>query len=169
MPYEIERKYLIKTLPKNLTSYPCFHLEQGYLNAHPTVRIRKENDTYYLTYKNGSGVVREEYNLPLDEKSYQHMKDKCDGILIKKKRYHIPITDPVYEEELPANEKSTSLTIELDVFEESLSSLIYAEIEFASEKEANAFIPPTWFGTDVTSNLRYTNSSLSQHGLPEDD
>ena len=28
---EIERKYLVKTLPENLESYPCRFLEQGYL------------------------------------------------------------------------------------------------------------------------------------------
>ena len=48
---EIERKYLIKKLPENLESYPCRHIEQGYLCTAPVVRIRKDNDKYELTYK----------------------------------------------------------------------------------------------------------------------
>ena len=48
---EIERKFLIKELPKNLETYPCRHLEQGYLSTAPVVRVRKDNDKYELTYK----------------------------------------------------------------------------------------------------------------------
>lgn len=168
MPYEIERKYIVNNLPDDYASFPHLDLEQGYLNLNPTVRIRKENDTYYLTYKNGSNLVREEYNLSLDQPSYEHMREKCDGNLIKKKRYQIPLHEPNYKEVLLPEDKSPSLVIELDVFEDSLSPLIYAEIEFASEKEANAFIPPSWFGREVTSDYHYTNALLSRNGIPAD-
>ena len=48
---EIERKFLIKKekLPENLSQYPCLHIEQGYLCTDPVVRIRRQNDEYYLT------------------------------------------------------------------------------------------------------------------------
>ena len=48
---EIERKFTIKELPADLESYPFRHIEQAYLNASPVVRVRKEDDEYYLTYK----------------------------------------------------------------------------------------------------------------------
>ena len=66
---EIEKKYTIKELPENLESYPCKIIEQAYLNTTPVVRVRKSNDTYYLTYKGSGLMAREEYNLPLDEAS----------------------------------------------------------------------------------------------------
>ena len=44
---EIERKFTIKKLPANLESYPFLHIEQGYLNTMPVVRIRKEDEEYY--------------------------------------------------------------------------------------------------------------------------
>ena len=47
---EIERKFTIKELP-DLTSYKYHKIEQAYLNTNPVVRIRKEDDNYYLTYK----------------------------------------------------------------------------------------------------------------------
>ena len=144
---EIERKFLVKTLPENLTSYPCRHLEQGYLSTAPVVRVRKDNDKYELTYKSSGMMVRQEHNLPLTQDSYEHLKTKVDGRLIIKKRYMIPL-DPY--------------TIELDVFEGDLSPLLLAEVEFPSVEEANAFQAPDWFGEDVTYDGSYHNSKLSQ-------
>ncbi len=66
--------------------------------------------------------------------------------------------------------------IELDIFDEPFSSLILAEVEFCSENAANAFLPPSWLGEDVTYDSRYHNSTLSgfgkfpsvkQHRVPE--
>ena len=50
---EIERKFLIsqENLPQNLVSYPSKKIQQGYLCTDPVVRIRRSNDSYYLTYK----------------------------------------------------------------------------------------------------------------------
>lgn len=144
---EIERKFLIKELPNNLSEYPVHKLEQGYLCTAPVVRIRKDNDHYELTYKSKGLMVREEYNLPLTADSYAHLKKKIDGRLITKKRYKIPYG--VY-------------TIELDIFEGDLSPLMLAEVEFPSEDEAHAFVPPIWLGEDVTMSTLYHNSALSK-------
>lgn len=63
---EIERKYLIRQLPEDYTSYPHHKIEQKFINTNPVVRIRQEDDNYYLTYKSKGLMVREEYNLPLN-------------------------------------------------------------------------------------------------------
>ena len=78
---EIERKFLVskENLPADLNSYPHHRLEQGYLSTAPVVRIRKEDDNYYLTYKSKGLMTREEYNLPLTKESYEHMRPKADG------------------------------------------------------------------------------------------
>ena len=47
MGLEIERKYLIKNLPDNLSDFEYHTLIQGYLNTSPVVRVRKEDDSYY--------------------------------------------------------------------------------------------------------------------------
>ena len=64
---EIERKFLIpkENLPTDLASYPCHRIEQGYLCTSPVVRIRRQDDEYFLTYKSKGLMSREEYNLPL--------------------------------------------------------------------------------------------------------
>ncbi len=145
---EIERKFLIKHLPDNLSSYPFHQIEQGYLCTAPVVRIRRQDEEYYLTYKSKGLMVREEYNLPLTKESYAHLLPKIDGILISKKRYLIPI--------------ESGLTIELDIFEGKLAPLILAEVEFDTEEQAKAFTPPEWFREDVTYSMDYHNSVLSQ-------
>lgn len=145
--YEIEKKYLIHTLPDNLHSYPYHEIEQGYLCTEPVVRIRRQDEEYYLTYKSKGLMIREEYNLPLTREAYMHLKEKADGKLITKRRYLIPL-DPY--------------TIELDIFSSPVPELQLAEVEFPSEEAALSFQPPEWFGEDVTSDSRYHNSNLSK-------
>ncbi|MBQ8816133.1 MAG: CYTH domain-containing protein [Lachnospiraceae bacterium] len=159
---EIEKKFTIKSLPENLSDYPCLHLEQGYLNTEPVIRIRKQDDEYILTYKGSGMLVREEYNLPLNAQSYAHLKDKCDGNIISKKRYVIPLENPAFTDDCPKELQPKRLTIELDVFDPPFAPLIMAEVEFDSVEAAKAFIPPAWFSEDVTHNMEYHNSNMSR-------
>ena len=146
---EIERKYLITAAPDGLDTYPSHQIEQAYLCTEPVVRIRRQDDEYWLTYKSKGLLVREEYNLPLTESSYRHLLAKADGIVLTKRRYRIPLRD-------------TGLTIELDIFSGAYEGLMLAEVEFPDEESALGFTPPDWFGRDVTFSGEYQNSRLSQ-------
>ena len=149
---EIERKFLIKKLPEDIQEFPHKEFEQGYLNTSPVVRVRREQDDYVLTYKGGGLLVRDEYNLPLDKASFNRLISKAEGHIIRKSRYFIPEKD--------------ELTIELDIFKGELSPLVMAEVEFESEEQAKAYIPPDWFGTEVTYDSGFHNSNMSKYGLP---
>ena len=148
---EIERKYLIEKeqLPENLSDYPFHRIEQGYLCTSPVVRIRRQDNEYFLTYKSKGLMAREEYNLPLNKKSYEHLLEKADGNIISKIRYLIPINDG-------------KLTAELDVFKGKFAGMLLVEVEFSSVEQADAFQKPDWFGEDVTYSKIYHNSYLSQ-------
>lgn len=159
---EIERKFTVRTLPDNLEQYPYHIIEQAYLNTDPVIRIRKQDDCYYLTYKGKGLLAREEYNLPLNEHSYYHLRQKADGNIISKKRYLIPIEHPSFTEDYMPHDSQTGLTIELDLFEAPFDSLIIAEVEFPSREMAAAFLPVDWFLDDVTDNPEYHNSNLSR-------
>lgn len=150
---EIERKFLVKTMPGNLDSYPSRQIAQGYLNYSPVVRIRKSDDEYYLTYKGSGLMAREEYNLPLTREAFEHMLAKIDGQLIQKTRYLIPL--------------GNGLTAELDIFHGTLAPLRMIEVEFSSVEEAASFVAPEWFGDDVTQSGKYHNSFLSANGLSQ--
>ena len=148
---EIERKFTVKKLPENLERYPSRLIEQGYLNTNPVIRVRRDENDYYLTYKGKGLLAREEYNLPLNREAYEHLLKKADGIVLSKTRYLLPLTK--------------ELTIELDVFDAPYEGLWLAEVEFPTEEEANAFTPPEWFGEDVTFSSAYHNSTLSRKKL----
>lgn len=146
---EIERKYLILAPPQDYQTYPYHEIEQAYLCTEPVVRIRRQDDEYWLTYKSKGLLVREEYNLPLTKAAYQHLLAKADGQVLTKRRYLIPIS-------------GTDLTIELDRFLGSYEGLMLAEVEFPDEASAQSFTPPEWFDRDVTFSGEYQNSRLSQ-------
>ncbi len=151
---EIEKKYLINKIPEDLDQYETWEIEQYYLCSSPVIRIRKKNDQYIFTYKNhveeseSSLCVSEETELSLTEEAFYHLKQKADGIPIQKTRYRIPYK---------------SWIIELDIFHGAYEGLSLAEVEFASIDEGNMFEPPLWFSKDVSSDVRYTNSYLSQN------
>ena len=96
-------------------------------------------------------MVREEYNLPLNRESYEHLIAKADGNIITKKRYEIP--------------DGNGYTIELDIFEGKFLGTVLAEVEFPSVKEADNYNPPAWFSKDVTGDSYYQNSNMSKRVL----
>ena len=145
---EIERKFLVKEMPADLEEFPCRKSEQGYLSTDPVVRVRADNDSWYLTYKSGGMMAREEYNLPLTEAAGRHLLAKSDGNIIVKKRYMIPCGPYMAE---------------LDVFEGVWEDLVIVEVEFPDLDSAKSFSPPEWFGEEVTYDGRYHNSWLSRH------
>jgi len=144
---EIERKFLIKEIPFDLNKFHCRLIEQGYLATNPVVRVRRDNDEYYLTYKGKGLLAREEYNLPLTKESYEHLLAKADGNIITKLRYEIPIKD--------------NLLCELDIFKGKFEGLILAEVEFDSLLQANEYVKEDWFYEDVTGKKEYYNSYMS--------
>lgn len=153
---EIEKKFLIKKLPDNLEQYKKFEIEQGYLMPNISgliIRIRKYGDEFILTYKskiksnNESLKICREEELPLTLEAYEYLKTKIEGNLVEKSRYIVPLEN--------------NLKAEIDIFKGYLTDLKMVEVEFKSEEEANAFIPPYWFDKDVTSDKRYGNGYLS--------
>ncbi len=155
---EIERKYLVASLPEDLESYPHVEIEQCYLCTSPTVRVRRMGDVYILTVKekvvsgqwsvaSGGPIVNREEEFVLSAESYERLKSKCEGRPVLKTRYKIPLEG--------------GLTAELDIFHGAHEGLRLVEVEFPDTAAANAFTPPAWFGEDVSADRRYRNSWLA--------
>lgn len=154
---EIERKFLVdlNKNPYDLNTAMMHHIEQAYLCTGPVVRIRKEDNDYYLTYKSKGNnqdnkwmLAHEEYNLPLTEEAYLHLREKADGNIITKKRYVLPMENDLF--------------IELDIFEGKFEGLVLAEVEFPDVETAESFVMPEWFTEDVTYDTKYHNSVMSR-------
>lgn len=151
---EIERKYLVRELPGDLDSYPHTEIEQGYLCTSPTLRIRRMGDVFILTVKehivgSSTAIQNREEEFTMLRDSYERLKTKCDGNLVSKTRYRVPLAD--------------GLTAELDIFHGAHLGLRIVEVEFPSVEAADTFTPPAWFGEDVSTDPRYRNSWLANN------
>ena len=155
---EIERKFLIniKGFNMDLAGYSKEMIEQTYVSDEPEIRIRKSfilenlSETYYETIKSKGGLIRSEIEKPLTKEQYDILFKERITDVIKKDRYSIAFKGYI---------------IQLDIYKDQLKGLIVAEIEFASEEQANAFKPPQWFGKEVTEDKKYKNYSLAKDGL----
>ena len=156
---EIEKKYLVREVPEDLSRFPSRKLTQSYISRSPVIRLRKiETETsegtaesYILTVKGDGLSVREEYEMPLRKEQYESLRKKEEGRVLIKRRYLIPLTD----------DQGINRTAELDIFEGDFEGLGLVEVEFPSEEEMAAFQAPDWFGEDVSDSAAYHNSTLS--------
>ena len=149
---EIERKYKVAVLPQHLEQYEALEIEQGYLCASPTLRVRKVGDAFVLTVKEAvptasTAAHNREEEFQLSPSAYAKLRAKCDGQLVTKTRYRIPL--------------SSGEVAELDVFHGRHEGLCLVEVEFGSTAEADRFVKPAWFGDDVSSEPAYRNVALA--------
>ncbi|MBQ0016793.1 MAG: CYTH domain-containing protein [Bacteroidales bacterium] len=156
---EIERKYLLASQPDNLENYPCVEIEQAYLCESPTLRVRRVGDSFVLTVKEhlsaiGGAIHNREEEFELSEESYRMLRQKCDGGCVAKTRYSVDL------EQCTGNSCYKGLVAEVDVFHQGNEGLVLVEVEFPTTESANLFIPPVWFGPEVSDNPRYRNSNL---------
>jgi len=150
-PLEIERKFLLRELPEEYERGRHEMIRQGY--AEDGLRFRQRGDSYFETRKVGAGLVFEEHEREIGREEFEAAWPSTEGRRLEKTRTEIP---------LPGE-----LVAEVDIFLGALAGLRYVEVEFDDEESANAFVPPPWFGREVTHDLRYRNSALARGGLPE--
>ena len=157
---EIERKYLVTQLPDHIEQYDHIEIEQAYLCTSPTLRIRRMGDSYILTVKervatSSSAIHNREEEFTLSPQTYRHLMTKCDSGKVSKTRYRIDL------QRLTGADTYKGLVAELDVFHGRHEGLLLVEVEFPDTASANAFISPSWFGDDVSSDPCYRNSFLA--------
>jgi adenylate cyclase len=144
---EIERKFVVRRLPQEVGDQPGVSIRQGYLSVKPAeVRIRSQDEARHeLTVKSTGGLTRTEVTVPVTGEQFDELWPLVEGE-IEKTRHTLP---------------HDGRTVEVDVYGGKLQGLLVAEVEFPSEDEAASFVPPSWFGAEVTSDPRYRNSALA--------
>jgi CYTH domain-containing protein len=147
---EIERKFLVNSLKFKEEAVNSFKIAQGFLNTHPvrTVRVRIKGHQGFLTIKgksNESGTSRFEWEKEISVEEASQLLPLCEEGIIEKIRYNIP---------------QGNHTFEVDEFFGDNEGLIVAEVELQDENEA--FSKPAWLGEEVTGQIQYYNSQLSQ-------
>lgn len=152
---EIEKKFLVSFIPGGIEKYRKREITQTYISTDPTIRLRKSDVFYILTVKGKGQIAREELEIPLDERQYTNLLRKTETPAVIKTRYEIPIEN--------------GLTAELDVYHGELTGLFTVEVEFQTIEQAESFIPPKWFSSDISLDKRYKNTHLALYGMPKDE
>ena len=63
---EIEKKYLVNKLP-NLSTCKKSNIIQGYISYNPETRIRKIDNSFFITYKSNEFLIRDEDEKEIDK------------------------------------------------------------------------------------------------------
>ena len=150
---EIERKYLLRELPRFPRVTAILEIDQGYLPGDKLVeRLRREESRegdvrYYRTVKIGSGIERHELEDETDQRTFDHLWLLTQGRRLRKRRYLVPNGDDVWE---------------VDEFLDR--SLVLAELELEHADERIEI--PDWLKAvlvrEVTEEKQYTNRSLAR-------
>ena len=148
---EIERKYLLKSLPPNAFGLGGSTIEQGWLPGKMGRKrlrrtVRGEEEWFTQTVKWGKGLRRLEFEKDLSRERFFRLWPLTEGSRVRKKRY--PISEGQY-------------TWELDEFLDR--DLCLAEIEFAS-LDAHIEVPKwlePYIVREVTDEEGFTNMSLA--------
>jgi len=147
---EIERKFLVKSNAFKAQSFKSTRIIQGFLNSHKerTVRVRLRDDKGFLTVKGistGNGLSRFEWENEISKQEAESLLLLCEKGVINKIRHEVKVVNHIFE---------------VDVFFGENEGLVIAEVELKSETEM--FEKPEWIGEEVTGQIKYYNSQLSQ-------
>jgi CYTH domain-containing protein len=142
---EIERRFLITRIdPDALARGTAQPIRQGYLATEdPEVRIRARGGEFFLTFKRGEGLVREEIEMPAPDEVGAALLRMAGARAVEKTRHVLG-------------------RWEVDVFAGKLAGLLLAEIEL--EEESEELPPPpagVALGREVTEDARFRNRRLA--------
>ena len=149
MGIEIERKFLLASDAWRREVSESRRLVQGYLmrGTDTAIRVRIQGRTAMLNVKHtndGINRLEYEYEIPLGD-AHELLERVALRPLIDKTRHHVREGDHLWE---------------IDEFHGENAGLVIAEIELAHADEA--FNKPAWLGEEVSADVRYCNSSLSE-------
>lgn len=163
MNKEIERKFAIKYLPKELKIESIVYIKQAFIYrdnlTHIRIRDIKENypenkQTYIYTLKT-KGDIKDKSNIgnryeienEISKEEFEKLiKNKISNV-IEKTRIKIPIEN--------------NLKAEIDIYYDYLEGMLTLEVEFPNEELANNFQKPDWFGEELGYKT-LSNRKLSQ-------
>jgi len=150
-PVEIERKYLLASLPEAVRGAEYVEIDQGWLPGERLQeRLRKASngaeDRFYRTVKLGRGLTRTEIEEEASRELFEQLWPLTDGRRLRKRRYYVP---------------DGSLTWEIDEFLDR--ELVLAEVELPAPETSVA--PPPWLAPlierEVTGDPAYLNVNLA--------
>lgn len=150
MNKEIERKFAIKYLPKNVTIEKIQKIEQVFIygDGKTLIRIRKietkQGIDYIYTIKTKGDIaydntyqIGQKYEIEsnITREEYEKLLLRKISNKITKTRIVVPIKN--------------NLKVEIDIYYDYLQGFLTAEVEFPNEVEAKQFEKPDWLGEEI--------------------
>ncbi len=150
MNQEIERKFAVKYLPKDLKIEKLIDITQDiiYHDKFTIIRLRKiknekEKIEYIYTVKtkgnieNSKNKIANKYEIEsnITKEDYEEIIKNKISNTINKTRIILPIKD--------------RLKAEIDIYYDYLEDLLTLEVEFPNELEAKNFKKPDWIGEEL--------------------
>ena len=156
---EIEKKFLVKDISHlDLSNYNKIKMIQDYLYIDQLTIVRKRKciknnkTTYIYTIKTDKkNLSVNEIEKEITEAEYNSLPTNPIYNSLSKTRYIIPYID--------------DLKIELDIFHGIYDGIVFAEIEFNSEEQANSIPVPDWFYKELSHTI--TNSDMALRKIEE--
>lgn len=150
MNKEIERKYEVKYLPKDIKIEKIQNIEQSFIyrdqNTH--IRIRKieiDKDINYIYTVKTKGDIQYDDSYQIGQKyeiESNITKELYEELLLRRISNQITKTRLV----VPIQ---NNLKVEIDIYYDYLQGFLTAEVEFPNEEEASRFDKPDWLGKEI--------------------
>lgn len=148
MALEIERKFLISSFPReSLGCHLPLLIHQCYLAVgDEEVRVRMvDHVDHFMTIKRGGGLIRSEHEFMIGQSTYRQLIEGRK--VLEKTRTIVNVQGGVIEVDEYLNLPYPY-------------RLMTAEVEFETLEAANSFVPPDWFGMDVTKDRAFKNQAI---------
>ncbi|PIU03440.1 hypothetical protein COT44_03280 [Candidatus Shapirobacteria bacterium CG08_land_8_20_14_0_20_39_18] len=133
---EIERKFLVKK-PPDLTKFQCSSSEKYYLSRGERAEIRITRIGDYCEHERKeivNGLLRNGIKRQIPEEQFEKFKLNCDRGLFR---------DNYTTSENPE--------LSIKIYHGDDEGLVRVEVEFKNEEDVRNFVPPDWFGKEMTN------------------
>lgn len=148
MSREIERKFLLHSLPLDIDlsskiTYERHFLEIGHERE---VRIQRKGDRFYREVKTtNTELANNKEVAPLTADEFNELRQNTIGSIERDSYTQTGIQNAT-----------------IKVYHGRFEGLIRAEVEFPDTNAATHFIPPEWFGREITESALGRDSKLLQ-------
>ena len=130
---EIERRWKIAGFPENLPLLRQVHMRQGYIATAPVVRIRTDGARCVLCFKGKGTLAREEIETDIDAETFRRLEAFIGKPLVSKDYRVYALPD--------------GRRLEVSLVDKDLPTrFFYAEVEFDTVEQAQAYVPPADIG-----------------------
>ncbi|NGQ95336.1 hypothetical protein G3578_09230 [Brevibacillus sp. SYP-B805] len=153
MDTKIARKWLCnwESVPKGMNLQDCLSIIQNYLMASDMeVRILKQTslktgeEKFFVSIRSEMGLVRQETEVEIAEGTFEWL-------------YAITGTNALLKDRFVIQEETVG-EFNVDMYYDQKLNIIGKE--FPDAETAKQFIPPAWFGEEVTDNSKFKAQSL---------